>query len=50
MPANERRVGAPKGQTSFLSKVKSAKPAVQIHVYFSDQAKQSSAANRYFFE
>jgi hypothetical protein len=50
MPPQERRVGASKGQATFLSKAKTTKPAVQIHVFFSDQAKLSAVSNRYFFE
>jgi len=50
MPAHERRVGTSKGQASFHTKAKTVKPAVQIHVFFSDQAKQSAASNHYFFE
>jgi hypothetical protein len=50
MPAHERRVGTSKGQASFHTKAKTTKPAVQILVFFSDQAKLSVESNRYFLE
>lgn len=54
MPAKERRIG-PNGKNGAgfgLGKAKCSRPAVEIHVVFSDQALQfsNSVASRYFYE